>query len=85
MVEREARAIVEGIAGLARRLVLVSSGDVYRAFGRNRRTDGRPAVYNVVEAEAFTALEWVRRIADAAGWRGRIVVTRAPTGSRSGT
>jgi nucleoside-diphosphate-sugar epimerase len=197
MAERDARAIVEATVGLAPRLVLVSSGDVYRAFARNwaaepgppepvplteesslreklyaargatpradddpqrwlddyekilvervvlaehrlrptvlrlpgvhgpgdyqhrqfgylkRMQDGRPAilldqatarwrfargyaenvaaaialaatddraagrVYNVAEPEAFTELEWVERVADAAGWRGRIVVTPA--------
>jgi len=39
-------------------------------------TDERAAgrVYNVGEPEAYSARDWVRRIADAAGWDGRIVV-----------
>ena len=39
-------------------------------------TDERAAgrVYNVGEPEAYSARDWVRRIAEAAGWDGRIVV-----------
>jgi nucleoside-diphosphate-sugar epimerase len=197
MVERQAHAVVEATVGLASRLVLVSSGDVYRAFARNwatepgppepvpltedaplreklyaargetpraaddpwrwlddyekiavervvmaeprlrptvlrlpgvygpgdyqhrlfdylkRMQDGRPAIlldeamarwrfargyvenvataialaatddraagrtYNVAEPDALTELEWVTRVAEAAGWHGRIVVTPA--------
>jgi len=38
-------------------------------------TDERAAgrVYNVGEPEAYSARDWVRRIADAAGWDGRII------------
>jgi nucleoside-diphosphate-sugar epimerase len=33
-----------------------------------------PAVYNVGEVESLTELEWARRVAEAAGWRGELVV-----------
>jgi nucleoside-diphosphate-sugar epimerase len=38
-------------------------------------------IYNVAERPAFTELEWARKIAEAAGWRGQFVVLprdRAP-------
>ena len=35
---------------------------------------GADAVYNVGEAESLTELEWARLVADAAGWRGELVV-----------
>lgn len=38
----------------------------------DERATGR--IYNVAEIEALTEREWVRRIADATGWTGRIVV-----------
>lgn len=37
----------------------------------NDRAAGR--VYNVAEPEALSMKEWVKRIADAAGWDGKIV------------
>lgn len=43
-------------------------------------TDERAAgrVYNAGEPEAYSARDWVRRIADAAGWNGRIIVAAPP-------
>src|SRR5207248_3244955 len=38
----------------------------------SERAAGR--VYNVAERPAFSQLEWTRRIGDAAGWGGEIVV-----------
>lgn len=40
-------------------------------------TDARAAgrVYNLGEPEAYAARDWIRRIADAAGWDGRIVAS----------
>ena len=37
----------------------------------DERATGR--IYNVGEAKALTEAEWVQAIAQAAGWRGRIV------------
>ncbi len=38
----------------------------------NERAAGR--VYNVAQPEAFTELEWTRKVAEAAGWGGDILV-----------
>ena len=46
----------------------------------NEKASGQ--VYNVGELQAFTQEEWVRQIAQVAGWQGRIVVVppeRVPT------
>lgn len=39
-------------------------------------TDDRAAgrIYNVGEVEAFTEAEWVRKVGEAAGWRGEVVI-----------
>jgi len=42
MGERDARAAVRAFAGCARRLVIVSSGDVYLAYGRFLKTEPGP-------------------------------------------
>jgi nucleoside-diphosphate-sugar epimerase len=57
---RFARGYVENVAA-AIALAVVDD----RAAGR---------IYNVAEAEALPEAEWVRRIGQAAGWNGRIVV-----------
>lgn len=57
---RTARGYVDDVAA-AIALAVVSE----RAAGR---------VYNVAEPVAFTEAEWVRRIAQAAGWAGEIVI-----------
>lgn len=41
----------------------------------SRRAAGR--VYNVAEPASFTEADWVRRIGDVVGWRGRIVTASA--------
>lgn len=41
--EREAREAVDTFKSMARRLVVISSQDVYRAFGRVNRIEGGPA------------------------------------------
>jgi nucleoside-diphosphate-sugar epimerase len=60
---RAARGYVENVAA-AIALATVSE----RAAGR---------VYNVAEEEAFTELEWTRRVAAAAGWDGEVAVVGA--------
>lgn len=40
MHEQHARDLMETFAGVARRVVMISSQDVYRAFGRVNRTEG---------------------------------------------
>ena len=42
MREEDARASVAAFTGIARRLVAISSQDVYRAYGRIRRTESGP-------------------------------------------
>ncbi len=42
MTEKDARAVVEVFRGLAKRLVVLSSGDVYRAYDRLRGADPGP-------------------------------------------
>src|SRR5262245_35935668 len=42
MTERDARLVVDVFAGVARRLVVVSSADVYRAYGRLVGTEPGP-------------------------------------------
>ena len=42
MTEQDAKAVVETFTGLARRLVVLSSGDVYRAYDRLRGADPGP-------------------------------------------
>ncbi len=42
MGERDARAVVQAFRGIARRLVLLSSGDVYRAYGVVSGSDAGP-------------------------------------------
>ena len=42
MTEQDAEAVVETFTGLARRLVVLSSGDVYRAYDRLRGADPGP-------------------------------------------
>lgn len=42
MIERDAQDVVRVCAGVARRLVAISSQDVYRAFGRVRRAEPGP-------------------------------------------
>ncbi len=44
---------------------------IHRAAEDNRAS-GR--IYNVGEPKAFTEVEWVRKIGDAAAWQGKIVV-----------
>jgi nucleoside-diphosphate-sugar epimerase len=39
MTERDARAVVDAVRGIARRIVAVSSMDVYRAYGRAHGTE----------------------------------------------
>jgi nucleoside-diphosphate-sugar epimerase len=39
MIEQDARAAIETFRGIARRLVALSSGDVYRAYGLIQRTE----------------------------------------------
>jgi nucleoside-diphosphate-sugar epimerase len=57
---RSPRGYVENVAAA---LALAALSE--RAAGR---------VYNVAERPAFTELEWTRKIADAARWRGKLVV-----------
>jgi nucleoside-diphosphate-sugar epimerase len=54
------RGFVENVADA---IALAATDD--RAIGR---------VYNIAESPAFTELEWARKIAAAAGWRGRFVI-----------
>jgi nucleoside-diphosphate-sugar epimerase len=54
------RGFVENVADA---IVLVATDD--RAMGR---------VYNIAESPAYTELEWARKIAAAAGWRGNFMV-----------
>jgi nucleoside-diphosphate-sugar epimerase len=42
MTERDAREVVATFRGMARRVVAISSGDVYRAYGRLLRTEPGP-------------------------------------------
>ena len=42
MTKRDAREVVETFRGIARRVVAISSGDVYRAYGRLLRTEPGP-------------------------------------------
>ena len=37
----------------------------------------RGRIYDVAEQDFFTEADWVRRIADAAGWKGKIVIAPA--------
>lgn len=50
MTEQDARDIMSIFKGIARRVVAVSSQDVYRAFGRvNRKEDGPPEALPITE------------------------------------
>ncbi len=54
-------------------------GDVAHAIAlavENDRARGR--IYNVSEAESLTMADWVREIARARGWTGRIVIAPQP-------
>ncbi len=51
------------VENVAEAIALAASDD--RAAGR---------IYNVADQPAFTELEWARKIADAAGWRGQFAV-----------
>jgi len=42
MTERDARAVIDAVRGIARRIVAVSSMDVYRAYGRAHGTEPGP-------------------------------------------
>jgi nucleoside-diphosphate-sugar epimerase len=44
MTERDARAVVDAVRGIARRIVAVSSMDVYRAYGRAHGTEPGPPI-----------------------------------------
>ncbi|HEV8228445.1 MAG TPA: NAD-dependent dehydratase, partial [Candidatus Limnocylindria bacterium] len=44
MTERDARAVVDAVRGIADRIVAVSSMDVYRAYGRLQGTEPGPAL-----------------------------------------
>jgi len=57
---RGCRGYVENVAAA---IALAATDD--RAAGR---------VYNVAEPEAPSELDWARRVAEATGWRGRLVV-----------
>jgi nucleoside-diphosphate-sugar epimerase len=57
---RGSRGYVENVAGA---IALAATSE--RAAGR---------IYNVAEPEAHTELEWARKVAEVAGWRGAFVV-----------
>jgi nucleoside-diphosphate-sugar epimerase len=44
MIERDAQAVVDAVRGIARRIVAVSSMDVYRAYGRAHGTEPGPPI-----------------------------------------
>jgi nucleoside-diphosphate-sugar epimerase len=44
MTKRDARAVVDAVRGIARRIVAVSSMDVYRAYGRAHGTEPGPPI-----------------------------------------
>lgn len=44
MTERDARAVIDAVSGIADRVVAVSSMDVYRAYGRAHGTEPGPSI-----------------------------------------
>jgi nucleoside-diphosphate-sugar epimerase len=83
--EAQGRALVETFTGVARRTVVLSSGDVYRAFGLVRGTEsGRPEPMPLAEdAPLRSELYLYRSIAKGPGDFGyhyeKILVERAVT------
>ena len=56
--EQHARALMETFAGSARRVVMLSSQDVYRAFGRVNRQEGGevdPALFDYASEDKILA------------------------------
>src|SRR5260370_641938 len=60
--------------GATRRVVMLSSKDVYRAGGISHGTERGPrSIYNVCEEPSFSELEWARKLAAAMLWDGDFV------------
>ena len=93
LTEHHARTLMAAFAGLARRVVALSSGDVYRAYGILRRTEPGPpdAVPLVEDAPLRTTLYPYRGPSprpadDPSRWADdyeKILVERAVLGDRS--
>jgi nucleoside-diphosphate-sugar epimerase len=52
MIEEDAREVVELFTGIARRVITLSSQDVYRAFGRARSKESGPADPSVINEDS---------------------------------
>ena len=92
MTEAQARAIADAVRGIARRLVVVSSMDVYRAYGRLHGTEpGPPMPLPFDEDSELREMLYVYRehtpsvVADRPAWMDdyeKILVERVALGDR---
>src|SRR5436305_10721737 len=92
MTEAQARAVADAVRGIARRLVVISSMDVYRAYGRLHGTEpGPPLDPPFAEDSPLREKLYVYRehtpsvIAERPAWMGdydKILVERVALGDR---